>query len=347
MYARPAPTITAPPPFPTHPQSIVIYHPAYNNVRLFSCFMLDSDGAGRYGCLHRLVLDACQIIANNVPGFLSPNPNGIPRVPAAELVLTDTRYYFIVESMPQYPIVVDFEAWQFPSVLPEHWVDPADRPLVGDEVALYQRSPSRMSDGVKELDGSCIITDTITRDVCHNAHLSPHSLSAWFSANRMYDYNIYKGNSTPDDVANGVSLRADLHLCLDGQSMVFYPIGSDTVVARPYPPRVARVYLYTRFAFNVISRIYKHRNIATVPVSAQVVAEKARLKPAQGSSFSSVSGFSSNPTDDDNSRLEDMKAAWFREHPQIRQTSLHDGSQPHDQVLHGPIPRCGLSLPEA
>lgn len=102
-----------------------------------------------------------------------------------------------------------------------------------------------------------------------NARLIPRSQSDWFTANDMEQFNI-DASAKIDDVANGVTLRSDVHTCFDRCKFVFYPTDQGRYVAYiighhqldyakllhrrlvAMHPRVAIQFLYARFAYNII-----------------------------------------------------------------------------------------------
>ncbi|KZT64760.1 hypothetical protein DAEQUDRAFT_769401 [Daedalea quercina L-15889] len=108
---------------------IIIRHPGYTPPPVLFVFPaydpVSPDSPNLCGCNHRVVLDACHIIADNCAGFLSTSAHrdDSHRVPETERTLTaDVYYYFLSdESDPQYAVVDRFAAWRFPDALPVHW----------------------------------------------------------------------------------------------------------------------------------------------------------------------------------------------------------------------------------
>ena len=275
---------------------IVVHHPFHRSpwrplVTIFSCVALDCDPDRLcYGCNHRLVLDACEIIANNRKGRLAVlQHDGEWSHVATDvtLLIAPATYYFIVDNDPSlpYPIVTDFNAWKFPQEPPAHW-GPFDISS-GASVCVDVAASGVPLYGELE-DRECVITQTSSTSsaslcapvliyiysaakTCQCAYLSPKCHPFWFYWNKMFQFNIGKSNYYPEDIANSVYLRADLHILLDQSSMVFYPTQDGIVVyfidfAPPYAgqyhrnvikihPRIARAHMYARFAFNVISLI--------------------------------------------------------------------------------------------
>lgn len=117
------------------------------------------------GVEHRLVLDACFVMTNNSPGFLSTSSNRNDQqerlLPQAPNILTPGRYYYHLEtpsSMP-YLVVTDFNAWRFPEAVPSHWKLTSRRSAREQLIDLYPNyTPSTMSSSVVALDRGCIIT---------------------------------------------------------------------------------------------------------------------------------------------------------------------------------------------
>ncbi|KZT64759.1 hypothetical protein DAEQUDRAFT_769400 [Daedalea quercina L-15889] len=226
---------TAPTTLPTSWRNITVNHPGYAKPHWLLCWPAydpapSSENPHLWGCNHRVVLDACQIIANNCSGFFSTTPqrNDSDRVSESEYTLTADVYYYCLydDSDPQYAIVAEFSAWSFPDVLPPHWK--AARP---DDPHrwMFHASESAMSTKVKALDSACVTSGVRRGDSCDNACLVPRDQEVWFVVNRMYFYNTNPRMRRPNDVANVVCLRADIHRCLDQHAFMFYPAGTEFV----------------------------------------------------------------------------------------------------------------------
>ena len=85
----------------------------------------------------------------------------------------------------------------------------------------------------------------------------------------MHIHNLRTNIMQPNDIANGVCLRADIHRCLDRGGFVFYPAKNQFVTyfvqsAWDYAERYHRVpvqlhervsiqFFYARFAYNIIT----------------------------------------------------------------------------------------------
>ena len=140
------------PEFPSRMKQHVarIWHPAYDHkfaLCVFPCcepIQSNNTAEGRsYGVHLGLVLDACQITANNKSGFLSTTPNRKDAVSmqSLDIILTREEYYYFtgrqgnisLEGLlltgpdeefqgERYPVVPSFEEWVFPhGNLPKSW----------------------------------------------------------------------------------------------------------------------------------------------------------------------------------------------------------------------------------
>ena len=98
---------------PTPALRILIKHPGYHD------FHPDSE---LWGCSHRVVLDACRIIASNRDGFLSPTPERRDQVTDSDLTLVADVYYYLIANSDEtdYPVVVQVATWRFPVMLPDY-----------------------------------------------------------------------------------------------------------------------------------------------------------------------------------------------------------------------------------
>ncbi|KAK2467311.1 hypothetical protein APHAL10511_000546 [Amanita phalloides] len=155
-----------------HQGLIFIYHPDYNNTEFFRipCFPRPTFLGAHLG----LILDACEIIANNRHGFLGTSKDrtsGIPSDNRDLILFPGTYYYHLDASILEYPIVTEFDAWTPPSQLPQHWLDVAhnsdstrDRPS-DFTVSTTWSDVSRM---INTADVYCAMTrDSSRLDACH------------------------------------------------------------------------------------------------------------------------------------------------------------------------------------
>ncbi|KAI0075850.1 hypothetical protein K474DRAFT_1772959 [Panus rudis PR-1116 ss-1] len=251
--------------------TVQIFHPGHD--RLFLSLPAYDSLQHQGGVNYRLVSEACYILANNRDGFFTTDRAGSQRVPDDHPLLIIGKYYYWCDlGDPLYPVVVDFAAWTFSHELPASW----SRHRTDQECAerdLYSYSRSDMSDGVKLTDKACIATRYETPYGCQNAHLVPRDQEDWFNANGMDQYSVNMSAGI-QDVANGVTLRSDVHAFFEGNGFVFYPPTSDGSEFVPYVcmrvpvyaellhrrsvvmhTRVAEQFLYARFAYTMISRV--------------------------------------------------------------------------------------------
>ncbi|RPD53584.1 hypothetical protein L226DRAFT_571962 [Lentinus tigrinus ALCF2SS1-7] len=257
----------------------------------------DPSVTGTGGVNHRLVLDACRVITNNNDGYLTTDIDGAERVLATTITLPCGIYFLHLENLSTracYKIVANFAAWEFPESLPDHW----ERPLSGPErLQLRQTfgrvSPTEMSDVVKGADTKCVVSGF--RLSLQTAHILPKEEHVWFNSQKMVRY-CYNMSAGINDTANGVTLRSDIHLCLNRHSCVFYPCEPDDYVLYiiqwgeedyaqllhrrrvTMPKRVSDKFLYARFAyatFHLLSCPEYWQDLAS-PVPQSTVEVKAQ-----------------------------------------------------------------------
>jgi len=80
-------------------EPICIAHPDYPYLVLLIMFPCDTKGDNVYGVLLEVVLDACRIIANNQPAFLSTSKSRNGRVsepPGTDILLSCAIYYYFL-----------------------------------------------------------------------------------------------------------------------------------------------------------------------------------------------------------------------------------------------------------
>ncbi|TBU59987.1 hypothetical protein BD310DRAFT_923640 [Dichomitus squalens] len=284
-----------------HTLTVDIIHPGFNRP-LFSLPAFSDEptpsGDTQYGVDHRLVLDACRILtnltANDQDGYIAHDCAGEQRVSLDISLLSPGRYFYHLASpgtTSKYRIVKDFSAWRLPASIPSHWVrtrTPEERS------ALYRyefNSASAMSRVVVSEDGHCVITQY--QQSCENAHLVPKEHEDWFNGNNMTDYNLSGPLTGLDDVANGLTLRSDVHQCLDRHGFVFYPVEGNRFVAYvvrrgafehaelfhqrlvTLPNRVSDQFVYARFAYTFINLPRDKDAFDVFPVSEEVERRRA------------------------------------------------------------------------
>ncbi|RSL45308.1 hypothetical protein CEP51_016103 [Fusarium floridanum] len=187
--------------------NILFYHPGYPtpvNI-LFSLPRVDQSPSepDLFGVDAQIALLACQIVASNVfaTGYLASDEKGIRRADTGpDSVLTQSEYWFFVEGDDEYPVVPSFRDWQFPhDRLPSFW------PLrAAESLSTSNRCPVT--------NASYALTE---------AHIIPKEESEWFLINGMHRYG--NGRYDIDDPSNIVTLRSDVHICLDRRVFAFVP----------------------------------------------------------------------------------------------------------------------------
>lgn len=123
----------------------------------------------------------------------------------------------VVNEPYKYPVCPSFTNWRFPhDSFPTHWSSPTI-----SRITLANKPPSAFSEKILASNGTCIVTGyTTSVQACH---LCPHSQADWFRKNKMETYNLAEYNRAEhflDDTANGITLRADLHLYFDAGGFV-------------------------------------------------------------------------------------------------------------------------------
>ncbi|TRM55805.1 hypothetical protein BD626DRAFT_522298 [Schizophyllum amplum] len=331
---------------PLIPESVAIYHPVQTLSFFLSFPKYDQTADGAYGVNHRVVLDACCIVAQNTPGFLSTTSDPAQRVDRQTEALVGAAYhYFVVDSNhnlcndQNYRLVSCFRDWTFPANIPAHW---SHAKVL--RARFSTASDGKMSELVKDDDQACIVTGYLENSgACGNAHLVPREEGDWFANNSMNHYNHRYLRSNPQDPANGLCLRRDLHASMDRKAVVFVPAHdqscfvayfiSDSAVDLPtyfharrikLSDRVAPQFLYARFAYNVFDQI---------PSVLRRLPSPSRSTPSEF------------PEGDENGvfdstllpwvqKLEDLKADWLAKHPNIRQTSADDENPAEGSAKH-------------
>ncbi|PIL32435.1 hypothetical protein GSI_05137 [Ganoderma sinense ZZ0214-1] len=283
--------------------SVSIRHPGRLGATLFAFPAYShpdpTDSSGRRsGLYHLLALDACRIVtnyaANNRGDFLARDREGKTPVPIDDVsLLTYGNYYYFlgppeVHANCNYPIIKSFSAFVFPSQLPDNWYTARTGARWQQTLPLPQIvSSTNMSIHVVTRDECC--TATKYREFTQCAHLVPRAEAAWFIANDMRDYSGGNERARVNAHTNGISLRDDVHRCLESHAFVFYPAGKDQfmtyfVSPRGYPnytellhqrlvtihPNVAIEFLYARFAYAVIHLVLTKEAFESVPDNPRV-----------------------------------------------------------------------------
>ncbi|KAH8755436.1 hypothetical protein F5883DRAFT_378224, partial [Diaporthe sp. PMI_573] len=208
-------------------RAIEFCHPGYDyphNI-LFRLSAIEPDAAAptptkRFGVHHDTARIACAILANNAwDGYLTANEADGPRVSDnPECILVNSRYYFhhpAYQSDLKYPIVADFESWQFPDTLPSYW-------------RSFTIPPSRST---QPLPRRCVVTGR--QMALEAAHLIPLAQSLWFDRNSMDRFQNQVGQDNINWVNqpfNKFQMTKDIHSIADQGHLVFVPHSTYTSI---------------------------------------------------------------------------------------------------------------------
>jgi hypothetical protein len=129
-------------------------------------------------------------------------------------IILSGDYCFCIPQLPQiddcsvppvwdYPVVKEFRDWSFPMSIPSRWAN-----------SHFEFRPE---------SGACCLT--FSTYSTEEAHLIPDAEALWFSENQMASYGGNIGSE-----ANTLTLRADIHRCLDTTRFTFVPKGSNNTV---------------------------------------------------------------------------------------------------------------------
>ena len=165
------------PPFP--PRMIRFLHPA-NNLPFLHLPAYDRCPTPemQFGVHHETALTACQILACNSPGYLSPsrdrNAQGVDATP--DSILAPRRYYYHLNT-PEvdelYPICRLFEYWEFPhDAFPSFWeTEDSNTPT------FWGTRWTTLSQRIKDRDKACLLSKW--KDSLTTAHVVPSDDEAW------------------------------------------------------------------------------------------------------------------------------------------------------------------------
>ncbi|KAH8743339.1 hypothetical protein F5883DRAFT_441084 [Diaporthe sp. PMI_573] len=243
----------------------------------------------RFGVHHDTARTACAILANNAwEGYLTADEPTGTRIPIddPERVLINNRYYFhhpsYPASDPKYPIVADFQSWEFPSQLPSYW----------HSLVIPPREP------LLQPPQCCVVTG---RHIpLESAHLVPVNQTFWFNTNSMDRFQQQTGQENinwinqPD---NKCLLTKDLH-ALSGQGyLVFVPRPSlVNYILRPNPfhelvdlyhlrslepiQGIPPEYIFAHFAYSIFGTcvFFKDDGWARKCIQLEVEAGRPRYK---------------------------------------------------------------------
>ncbi|KAF9527712.1 hypothetical protein CPB83DRAFT_374111 [Crepidotus variabilis] len=251
---------------------VLIFHPFNHQIILVLAAYSQPGGVGSHEFVvdYQLVMDACRVITNgrgSDPHLAKKADKR--RVPGDTLVLQSGFYVYHLESntpTTNYEVVTEFAAWKFPEHLPLHWQQ-LQRSRDDPDLNFLNTSASAMSNWVKGADKRCLITKY--NYSIQNAHVIPKDQNDWFVANRMKFRGFGVNQAGINGVSNGMTLRADIRVCLDEHFFVICPAGSEfklhMVAGNPpyadllhwrritLPDRVPIEYLYARFAYTIIN----------------------------------------------------------------------------------------------
>ena len=170
----------------------------------------------------------------------------------------------------KYPVCPSFTNWRFPhDSFPNHWSSQTT-----SRATLASRPPTAFSEKIMlATNGICIMTGyTTSVQACH---LCPRSQADWFRDNRMQTYNDVEYNRIEhvvDDIANGITLREDLHLYFDLGGFVLMPKSDSGYTLHCLQPsndilpmfhnhkthpitNVRAEFLYTRLAYAILPKV--------------------------------------------------------------------------------------------
>ncbi|EDR13960.1 uncharacterized protein LACBIDRAFT_305223 [Laccaria bicolor S238N-H82] len=203
---------------------VTIIHPA-NGVELFEWQAYDRLPGPelQFGVHVETLLTACQIVANNEPGYLSKHQGRDDERIDVDLgsILAPGHYYYHVEkvALNPYPICRDFKSWTFPhGDMPRSWS--IKSPALPKNLH-WGSSWSAVSFIVKLRDKKCRVTGS--SEWLSTAHLIPEEERSWLRRNKMYAYLVRKPPHYQSP-CNLLALRYDCHLGgFDRAQFVFVP----------------------------------------------------------------------------------------------------------------------------
>ncbi|KAM5533485.1 hypothetical protein V8D89_012822 [Ganoderma adspersum] len=260
----------------------------------------DTDLRPSYDVDQRLILDACRVITNDATtsahiGYLSNDRAGHDRIPfpsadadADSDALLPGKYFYhprppsaTTSTIPNYPIVTDFVAWQFPEKIPDHWVRPKPSP---EEMAELWRKyagcrQKDMESAVTADDETCILTGGFSNAPSSS---SPRALLGFESPARVL---------LPKAVVSGGPGRSASELVGDGATFVHV-----AVVCKPrykdyveleglhcmpvvLSRRVSDAFLYARFANANISLVKRDPAFEVFPLPEGVRPSRREVAP--------------------------------------------------------------------
>ncbi|KAJ7507125.1 hypothetical protein B0H11DRAFT_1903114 [Mycena galericulata] len=291
--------------------AILVYHPHYTRPTiLMRLEVYPIRGSPVAGVPLALVVDACQVVANNARGYLTlygEQTEIVLRSDAPGDLLRPGKYHYRVPSHTSgpYPICLTFRAWDPPVAAPQNWARQRWAPP-GTDVTVVDTSVastvwSNLSHDVKRMDGRCAVTGDRSR--LDASHLVPRAESVWFNYHRLAA--ALDGGFTVDNSHNLITLRADLkRATFDEGHFVFFPYQGKVVTifmttgtcdlahefhfrAAEIPGRILPEYLYARFAWSIFKiawpwlRAYEN-DTEVIKVAVLAALQPTPIQPPQG-----------------------------------------------------------------
>ncbi|KAL7781692.1 hypothetical protein V8C37DRAFT_398130 [Trichoderma ceciliae] len=237
---------------------IKFFHPGYEepSIQFLSLARVDCDNSNStpvFGVYYKTALIACQIIANNRfnAGRLALDRAGLQRVSISlDGILTENKYFFIIDEDEKYPIVPSFRDWKFPhDDVPTLW-------------------PPNLTISPVTSPSCCITNVSYAVD---GAHIVPREEAAWYTSNAMAGYG-----GGIDNEANILRMRKDLHNCFDNRWFAIVPkttLNGAQYVTHILPKKAAEIwptyhnvgiqllptesrpYLFARFAWAILLQV--------------------------------------------------------------------------------------------
>ncbi|KDQ21899.1 hypothetical protein BOTBODRAFT_169079 [Botryobasidium botryosum FD-172 SS1] len=230
-----------------NPQAVHFYHPGHA-YRMLTLYAQDPIEGGTFGVYHEIALHACQILAQNKPGFFSTSINREdPRF--EERHLTGSKYYFhLDEHTPYYRLSYKFADWLFPhNKMPESWQTFTPTPAIREITAT---ALSSMIKGRAHAAASRDGEKQSRQHTSYQRHLIPGPAA---------DVHMDSGNL--------VAMQHAVYFLFDAAHFTIVPKDGKMVVYFLKAPREASAlyhnrifdttdlsveYLYARFAWTVI-----------------------------------------------------------------------------------------------
>ncbi|KAI2466465.1 hypothetical protein F4781DRAFT_405612 [Annulohypoxylon bovei var. microspora] len=208
-------------------QFVEIYHPGYEQpTALVSLGAHDT-----HGLFYGIAYYTCCIITGNTwtedegttgPHFSKPNPtddsiSSYERFKPVNDILPPGRYFFHVPAHTgetPYPIIPNFQEWQFPSRLPKPWRGLQVQPPTSSRNNVHSPCDSPMA--------PCCMTAHLSS--LQTSHVMPPATQGWLKSNNMRKYlKDVKVKKTHLARGNMIYLRGDVHFLWDQNNIVIVP----------------------------------------------------------------------------------------------------------------------------